>query len=354
MATARKFGKIDSHGKIVYAPSILRLPSGGVVMDPGEAELLAAQYMPFTEVIPPHDDGDIVQIDHYEVVNGEIVITYKVFDESGDIPASVVPEIAELNEQIAVLTSANTILTNRNEELSSANDNLTEEVGIKETQRQSLEETYYAEHDRVFQLETAIEEYRSRYIAEEELLNQVTFYREAAARAQYEQYEAGMEKTDSIVCFGKHPYQYESPYEDSPDDRESVAFYSSAHIVSKVQFVPLKIYPVTNGEETRYLVYTPPGRTFTMGNLPIPVEEAHGGSWVELQINNIKGNSDDSSSDSSDSEAYQTSGIITVYDWMDMEGKMHIGTSLPSEYVSYGILDTIDLSNEDSDSSASE
>lgn len=362
MATSRKYGKIDNQGKIVNAPTILRLPSGGVVMDPGEADLLNAGYLPIVEHIPAHDENDIVQIDHYEVVNGEIVITYKVFDDSESNAGT-----PELNERIAVLTSQNTILANQNEELTSANETLSDELEVKETQTQSYQEMYLSEHAKVFDLESEVESYRSQYISTEELREQVNFYREAAARAHYEQYEDGMEKTDNILCYGEKAYKYVSPYGEDSDDSisdteiedsssdDDTQFYKTAHIISKVQFVPLQAYTVTNGDETRILVYTPPDRSFIMGNLPIPVEEAHGGDWVEIKLTDEE--SSDSTSDSDDNSDSGTSvdesNVITIYSWMDLEGRMHIGKHLPSEYVSSGVITTIDMTEDSSDSSDS-
>ena len=78
--TGTKYGKFDGEGKLVYAPSILKPSTGGFVINPSEDSLRKEGYLPVDEVIPPLDYNDLVLLDHYEKVEGRIVVTYKVVE----------------------------------------------------------------------------------------------------------------------------------------------------------------------------------------------------------------------------------------------------------------------------------
>ena len=317
--TGTKYGKFDGEGKLVYAPSILKPSTGGFLINPSEDSLRKEGYLPVDEVIPLHDDNDLVILDHYEIVDGRIVVTYKVVEISDSDEGATPEEVAELEERIATLTSQNAILASQKAELAAANETLATDVEAKEQMAQSYQDMYFDEHGKVYDLEETVAEWKGKYEETEELREQRDFYQNAAIKANYLDYIDRQTMQDSILCYGPRD---NSVQQDESDDDET-KFYKKAHIISKVEFVPLKLYRVTDGEQVRWLVYTPPGRTVSVGGIPYPIVEAHGGDWVELKFEE-----DESSSNSEVTD-------IVVYNWQDSDGNMHIGTKVPDDALAH-------------------
>lgn len=336
----KKYAKFDSQGKLEYSPSILKPSSGGFIINPSEEVLLKEGYLPVREVIPVHDEDGLIVLDKYEVIDGTIVITYKVIDTESSGSDGITPEdIAELEEQIATLTSQNAVLSAKNEELTTANETLTSEMEDEIDRAQTYYELYLDEHNKVFSMEEQVAEWKTRYQDEEVLQEQVAFYQSAAALAHYEEYIDKKDVYDSIIIYGEGE---ESSDDSNSSDDSDTRFYKSAHIVSKREFVPLKLYRVTDGNDVRWLVYTPPSEAVIIGGIPYPVKEAHGGDWVELKLDNsmLDGNHE-----------------VAVYCYMDYEGEVHVGTDVPDNALSKILIarwDILDDSSDSSDSSFSE
>ena len=317
MATKQKFGKIDGMGKIVLAPSILKLATGGFIINPSEATLRKEKYLPIEEVIPEHSDGDVVILDHYEVVDDTIIITYRVIEESDSDGGATSEEVANLEEQIATLSSQNTVLASQNSELVSANEVLASDV---ETQRNAAgvyQQMYQAEQLKVDGLEASVDEWKGKYMTQEELQEQIEYFRSAAAKANYLAYIDRKKNSTSILKYGG---------EDDSSDSDTV-YYKSAKIESNIDFVPLKVYKVTDGRTNKFLVYTPQSNAIVIGGIPYPIVESHGGDWVELDNTGFESDDEDSSS----SDAIPLADRINVFIWQDTDGQFHCGTGVPED-----------------------
>ena len=164
MATKQKFGKIDGMGKIVLAPSILKLATGGFIINPSETTLRKEKYLLLEEVVPEHSEEDTVILDHYDVEEGKIVITYRVKEDSDSDGGATAEEVAAMEERIATLSSQNTVLASQNSELVSANEVLASDV---ETQRNAAgvyQQMYQAEQLKVDGLEASVDEWKGKYM----------------------------------------------------------------------------------------------------------------------------------------------------------------------------------------------
>ena len=181
-------------------------------------------------------------------------------------------------------------------------------------------------------MEEQVAEWQEKYQPEEVLQEQVAYYQAAAAQAHYEEYIDKQDAYDSILIYGDYASDDSSESDDS-DTR----FYRSARVVSKREFVPLKLYRVTNGEEVRWLVYTPPDRAVIIGGIPYAVKEAHGGDWVELKLDNslLDGNHE-----------------VEVYCYMASDGSVHVGTDVPEGSLSRILIAKWDIIDDESSDSS--
>ena len=99
MSESQKYAKIDGEGNLVWAPSIYKPETGGVIINPGLETLAGEGYLPVVEVIPAHSANDVLVIYDVQVVEDEdasdtsdsdssdsdslgkhIVVTYAVFN----------------------------------------------------------------------------------------------------------------------------------------------------------------------------------------------------------------------------------------------------------------------------------
>lgn len=193
-----------------------------------------------------------------------------------------------------------------------------EKAKIKELQEMAdtYKDMYLSEHSKVFGLEQSLEELKRKYVPMEKLREQLAFYQAASATNSYILAQSSNEWHISIICYGSGVAGDVSCHD------VDTKFYKKAHIVSKVHFEPLRLYRVTNGEETRWLAYTPPDKAVIIGGIPYPVEEAHGGDWVELKIDEFKSSPD------------YKGGDIVVYCYMASDGKVHVGMKVPDNALS--------------------
>ena len=200
----------------------------------------------------------------------------------------------------------------------SKKDKSIEELKAEISQLKVFREMYFNEHAKVAGLEDSVAEWKGKYEDSKKLREQRDFYMAAAAKAHYLDYIDRKEAVDTILCYGDKVVGTDKSNDD--DTR----FYKKAHIVSKIEFVPLKLYRVTDGKEVRWLVFTPPDRSVTVGGIPYPVVEAHGGDWVELKLN--------------EELEKNTGKDLMVYNWQDGDGNIHIGTKVPADALAHSLI----------------
>ena len=335
-----KFGKIDSQtGKLIYAPAVLRPASGGFVINPGEETLRKDGFLPIEEVIPEHDDNDLISLLKYEESDGKIVCTYEVVEISDSSDSAIDDAILDLQDQIANLSSQNAYLLSRNAELNTANEALVASQTEQSAAAEQNLEQYYEEHSKVLDLQSEIASLEAQFEDTAEITRQRDFYRNVAVKGQYLEQQNIQEVHESIICYGGDSSDSNS------SDEDETKFYKNAYIVSPIEFEPLKIYKVTDGIETRYLVYTPPDRALSIGGIYYPIVEAHGGDWVEINPN-------EEESDSSSLEESEANEIV-IYCYQDTDGKVHVGTKLPETSFSSMILGRILIEEDSSNSDSS-
>lgn len=313
MAEKIKYGKIDSLGKLEYAPSILKPAGGGFIINPSAASLVAEGYVPIIEEIPEHEEGERIEILRYEYAQDgkSIIITYQILEDSGVEASSEL--VFELREEIAVLNS-------QVNSLAAANENLSRTI---EDNASSLEEykiyqsMYYEANTKAEALEDEISDMESDIAAFETLLEERNFYANASAAKSYADYKTTLDEKVSIIKNGSSEV--------------------IGTINSTFEFIPLKIYSATYNGETRWLVYTPPGKTLKVGPGYYPIAEAYGGDWVALNVDLEDSYDDD----------------IDVMCWVAMDGTAHVGLyqEMPDEVVSSFKIATFPYI-EDSDSQA--
>ena len=72
-----KYGKLKN-GKVEYAGRAIRLDDGSVVVNPKEADLLAAGYLPVVDERPETDDAHVAVPTGWEESEGSIRRTYEI------------------------------------------------------------------------------------------------------------------------------------------------------------------------------------------------------------------------------------------------------------------------------------